>query len=75
MNTFGKVLLYGVGIVAIYSLAVTFLKAPVLGGGSLIFLLLLACPLMMLFMHSGGSHDHGQSTDEKKPQATHQHQH
>lgn len=73
MNTFGKILLYGIGAVALYSLAATFIKAPVLGGGSLLFLLLLACPLMMMFMHGGGSHDHKESTDEKKPQAAHQH--
>lgn len=73
MNTIVKILLYAVGIFAVYSLIVTFLHAPILGGGSLVFLLLLACPLMFLFMDHGGSHNHDHSTGEKKPQAAHQH--
>lgn len=73
MNKFGKIILYVVGIFAVYSLVATLFNAPILAGGSLIFLLLLACPLMFLFMDHGGSHKQKESSDEKKPQAAHQH--
>lgn len=67
MNKLGKIILYAVGILAVYILAATLFNAPVLAGGSLIFLLLLACPLMFLFM------DHGGQKDEKKTGSAHQH--
>lgn len=69
MNKFGKILLYIVGIFAVYSLVVTLFHMPIFGG-SLFFLLILACPLMMMFMMGG--HNHG-GHDKKKIENTHQH--
>lgn len=66
MNKFTKILLSAVGIFAIYSLVVTFFDMPIFGG-SLIFLLLLTCPLMFLFM------DHGGHKDDKKAGSAHKH--
>lgn len=74
MNTIGKVILYTVGIFLVYSLITTFIHAPFMGTGSLLFLLLLACPLMFLFMDHSGSHSHGgKSTHGEKSQTIHQH--
>lgn len=69
MNKFTKILLYAVGIFTVYSLIVTFFHMPILGG-SLIFLLILACPLMMMFMMGGHNHN---GHDEKTNESTHQH--
>lgn len=70
MNTLGKILLYAAGIFLVYTLVVTFLHVPFMGTGSLFFLLLLACPLMMYMI---GGHNHSGHTDEKKVGRTHQH--
>ncbi len=67
MNKFTKILLYAIGIFAVYSLVVTFFHMPIFGG-SLIFLLFLACPLMMMFMMGGHGHS---GHDEKKIESTH----
>ena len=69
MNKLTKIILYAVGIFAVYSLVAMFFHMPIFGG-SLIFLLFLACPLMMMFMMGG--HNHG-GADEHKNEKTHQH--
>lgn len=66
MNKLTKIILLAVGIFAVYSLVVTFFHMPIFGG-SLVFLLFLACPLMFLFM------DHGGHKDERKAENAHQH--
>ncbi|MEP7167440.1 MAG: DUF2933 domain-containing protein [Candidatus Woesebacteria bacterium] len=65
MKTFGKILLYGVGVVTLYSILVTFTHMPAFGIGSFFFPLLLLCPLMYLFM------DHGGHSEKKKSGHTH----
>ncbi len=60
MKTFGKILLYAVGMVTLYSVLVTFMHMSTFGVGSFFFPLLLLCPLMFLFM------DHGDHSGKKK---------
>ncbi|MNN64806.1 hypothetical protein D3C81_1802680 [compost metagenome] len=69
---------YAIGLVVIGGVAIYFLLTEHLAHvvGALPYLLLLACPLMHVFMHRGhgGHHHHGQSkpapfrkTDTRKP--------
>ena len=67
MNKLGRNILYALGVFAVYSLVVTYFQMPIFGQ-SLFFLLLLACPLMMVFMMGGHGHS-GHS--EKKIEGTH----
>jgi hypothetical protein len=66
---------YAIGLVVIGGVAIYFLLTEHLAHviGALPYLLLLACPLMHVFMH-GGHHHHGQGrpapfrkTDTRKP--------
>lgn len=63
---------YAIGLLVIGGVAGSFLLTEHLAHvvGVLPFLLLLACPLMHLFMHHGhGGHSHHDSTKNEKPAA------
>ena len=62
---------YAIGLVVVGAIAGYFLLTEHLAHvvGALPFLLLLACPLMHIFMHHGhGGHGHGDTTTHAEPQ-------
>ena len=59
-----------IGIALVYDLVVSFIQAPS-RGGSLLFLLILVCPFMMVFMIE--AHNHYGAVDEKKVGNTREH--
>lgn len=67
---------YSVGLLVIGAVAAYFLLAEHWAhvAGALPFLLVLACPLMHLFMHGGHGHRHGDEAPRgtpSKPDSTH----
>ncbi|MDQ3099710.1 MAG: DUF2933 domain-containing protein [bacterium] len=56
MNTFGKIILFAAVIFVAYELFTNNLQ--VLGTGLFLFIPLLLCGAMMLFMHHGGHENH-----------------